>query len=99
MTKEWRVLQDSLFDSGRHVINVKHKEVKSETFSEESEEGKNGESGSTALSTSKKADSDSADLLDRLGSKSLSTYDRLLVIRQDMDLKGLWGWKGTFVYW
>ncbi|KAK1216072.1 hypothetical protein PQX77_021303 [Marasmius sp. AFHP31] len=80
--KEWRALQDSLFNSGGHVINVKHKEAEQETTSEENEEGENGESGSAAPSTSKKADSD--DMLNRLGSSSSSTYDRLSVILSDM---------------
>ncbi|KAK7053032.1 hypothetical protein VNI00_004353 [Paramarasmius palmivorus] len=109
---EWRALQDSLFNSGGHIINVKQKEA--ETSSEVEEEGEEG--NSTTTSTKKEDD----DMLNRTGSKSSSTYDRLSVILSDMarfvlchrfggiyldadtiflrDWEELWGWKGAFAY-
>ncbi|THU97646.1 glycosyltransferase family 32 protein [Dendrothele bispora CBS 962.96] len=102
---EWRALQDSLFNSGGHVISVKHQQE------EESASGND-------TTTSTKKDDD--DMLNRLGSKSSSEYDRLSVILSDMarfvlchrfggiyldadtiflrDWEELWGWKGAFAY-
>ncbi|KAL0567885.1 hypothetical protein V5O48_014112 [Marasmius crinis-equi] len=77
---EWRALQDSLFNSGGHIIEVKHQEAEAETTSEA--EAEEGESVSAAVATSKKKDGD--DMLNRLGSKSSSTYDRMSVILSDM---------------
>ncbi|KAG7095938.1 hypothetical protein E1B28_006622 [Marasmius oreades] len=109
--KEWRALQDSLFNSGGHIINVKKQDAEDESSSED------GESES-AVSTTKMVDED--DIVNRLGSKSSSTYDRLSVILSDMarfvlchrfggiyldadtiflrDWEELWGWKGAFAY-
>jgi len=104
---EWRELQDSLFNSGGHIISVKKKVAPS------SVSAANG----TATPTTT-ADED--DLLNRAGSKSSSSYDRLSVILSDMarfvlchrfggiyldadtillrDWEELWGWKGAFAY-
>ncbi|KAF8892951.1 glycosyltransferase family 32 protein [Infundibulicybe gibba] len=97
---EWRGLQDTLFNSGGHVISVPAKK----------------EANGTTTSTSKSEE----DLLNRTGSKSSSSYDRLSVILSDMarfvlchrfggiyldadtillrDWEELWGWKGAFAY-
>ncbi|KAF8958965.1 hypothetical protein BDZ97DRAFT_1840080 [Flammula alnicola] len=69
---EWRELRESLFNSGGHIISVK-KPVTSAAAST-SENG-------TATAT-EKADED--DMLNRTGSKSSSSYDRLSVILSDM---------------
>ncbi|TFK75691.1 hypothetical protein BDN72DRAFT_810612 [Pluteus cervinus] len=67
---EWRALQDALFNSGGHIISVKKKAVSSSNTSD-------------STSTSSKA-SDEDDILNRAGSKSSSSYDRLSVILSDM---------------
>lgn len=101
---EWRALQESLFNSGGHIISVKKKNATATT------------SASATSSTS----TDEDDLESRLGSKSSSSYDRLSVILSDMarfvlchrfggiyldadtillrDWEELWGWKGAFAY-
>ncbi|EAU84066.2 snoRNA binding protein [Coprinopsis cinerea okayama7 len=101
---EWRALQDSLFNSGGHIINVKKKGMTT--------------SGTSSTGTATNVDED--DLLNRTGSKSSSSYDRLSVILSDMarfvlchrfggvyldadtiflrDWEELWGWKGAFAY-
>ncbi|KAF8169519.1 glycosyltransferase family 32 protein [Pholiota molesta] len=103
---EWRELQDSLFNSGGHIISVK----KAPTTTTTSLVAENA--------TSSKMDED--DILNRTGSKSSSSYDRLSVILSDMarfvlchrfggiyldadtillrDWEELWGWKGAFAY-
>jgi WD repeat and SOF domain-containing protein 1 len=102
---EWRELQDSLFNSGGHIISVKKAE--SSSVSE----------NATATATTT---TDEDDMLNRTGSKSSSSYDRLSVILSDMarfvlchrfggiyldadtillrDWEELWGWKGAFAY-
>ncbi|EEB92384.1 hypothetical protein MPER_09115, partial [Moniliophthora perniciosa FA553] len=105
---EWRALQDSLFNSGGHIISVKQKQ----------EAGPTSDEGNSTMTAINKADED--DILSRTGSKSSSTYDRLSVILSDMarfvlchrfggtyldadtiflrDWEELWGWKGAFAY-
>lgn len=65
---EWRALSGSLFNSGGQVISVPEEKIKAV------------ESGAGGNSTSTKED----DMLNRTGSKSLSSYDRLSVILSDM---------------
>ncbi|KAF9494301.1 hypothetical protein BDN71DRAFT_1449005 [Pleurotus eryngii] len=65
---EWRALSGSLFNSGGQVISVPEEKIKAV------------ESGAGGNSTSTKED----DILNRTGSKSLSSYDRLSVILSDM---------------
>lgn len=93
---EWRVLKDSLFNSGGYVISVPSQDNSTSTASSEE------------------------DLLNRAGSKSSNSYDRLSVILSDMarfvlchrfggiyldadtiflrDWEELWGWTGAFAY-
>jgi DDB1- and CUL4-associated factor 13 len=68
---EWRHLQERLFNSGGHIISVKQKSSASSTASTASASG-----------NAEKVDDD--DLLNRTGSKSSSSYDRLSVILSDM---------------
>jgi WD repeat and SOF domain-containing protein 1 len=104
---EWRELQDSLFNSGGHIISVKKKVAPTSVST----------ANSTATAT---ATADDDDLLNRAGSKSSSSYDRLSVILSDMarfvlchrfggiyldadtillrDWEELWGWKGALAY-
>jgi len=106
---EWRDLQESLFNSGGHIISVKQKSSTTSTASA---------SENSTTSAAEKADDD--DILNRTGSKSSSSYDRLSVILSDMarfvlchrfggiyldadtlllrDWEELWGWKGAFAY-
>ena len=68
---EWRHLQERLFNSGGHIISVKQKSPTSSA------------SGNATSSTgAEKVDDD--DILNRTGSKSSSSYDRLSVILSDM---------------
>lgn len=99
---EWRELQESLFNSGGHIISVK----------------KAAPSSSASENTTATVEED--DMLNRTGSKSSASYDRLSVILSDMarfvlchrfggiyldadtillrDWEELWGWKGAFAY-
>jgi DDB1- and CUL4-associated factor 13 len=71
---EWRDLQERLFNSGGHIISVKQK---SSTTS-----GASAPGNSTMSTAAEKVDDD--DILNRTGSKSSSSYDRLSVILSDM---------------
>lgn len=106
---DWRAFQDSLFNSGGHIIQVAKKDSTSAETS-----GEDNDSQSTT------ANADNDDMLNRLGSKSSSSYDRMSVILSDMvrfilchrfggiyldadtiflrDWEELWGWKGAFAY-
>ncbi|KAF5339043.1 hypothetical protein D9758_014111 [Tetrapyrgos nigripes] len=77
---EWRALQESLFNSGGHIISVKKEDEESTTLASEEESVNATDSG--AGTATKKADED--DIVNRLGSKSSSSYDRLSVILSDM---------------
>ncbi|KAJ7103636.1 glycosyltransferase family 32 protein [Mycena belliarum] len=72
LAKEWRT-RESLFNSGGHVISVPPKKEKVE--SADSAELSNG---------TEKAKADEDDILNRTGSKSSTSYDRLSVILSDM---------------
>ncbi|TFK31370.1 glycosyltransferase family 32 protein [Crucibulum laeve] len=104
---EWRAMEETLFNSGGHVIKVKKPEAKPASTANST----NSEGGETT---------DDDDMLNRLGSKSSSSYDRMSVILSDMarfvlchrfggiyldadtiflrDWEELWGWKGAFAY-
>lgn len=72
---EWRIYKDSLFNSGGYVVNVpadKKEETKEDSAA----------TNATDAAHTKKADDD--DILNRTGSKSSSSYDRLSVILSDM---------------
>ncbi|KAI9512833.1 glycosyltransferase family 32 protein [Russula earlei] len=106
---EWRVLKDTLFNSGGHVISVHHDDEASSS----SVSASAGSGGATP-----KVNED--EMINRLGSKSADSYDRLSVILSDMarfvlchrfggvyldadtiflrDWEELWGWKGAFAY-
>ncbi|KAJ7798773.1 hypothetical protein B0H14DRAFT_3544165 [Mycena olivaceomarginata] len=106
---EWRDLQKTLFNSGRHIVSVPKEEEDAET---EVEEDADANAGARPAKTD--------DMLHRTGSKSSSEYDRLSVILSDMarfvlchrfggvyldadtillrDWEELWGWKGAFAY-
>lgn len=79
LKEEWRALQETLFNSGGHIIQVPQK--KAETTEEilaASEGSGNDTNAATATGTS------TDDMLNRLGSTSASAYDRLSVILSDM---------------
>ncbi|KAH8120448.1 hypothetical protein DFH11DRAFT_1685740 [Phellopilus nigrolimitatus] len=112
LKEEWRALQDTLFNSGGHIIQVPQENGDNATSEEQEPETVAAEQGEDLTeppspSTPVKADND--DMLNRLGSKSSSSYDRLSVILSDMarfvlytillrDWEELWGWKGAFAY-
>jgi len=79
---EWRELRDSLFNSGGHVINVPVE--KKPTFTSKAEEAGNSTDTATKPSSAGSDKPDDDDMLNRLGSKSSSSYDRLSVILSDM---------------
>ena len=71
--EEWRALSDSLFNSGGYIISVKKKPVPTSPVVA---------GNSTSHSTTTASGDD--DILNRTGSKSSSSYDRLSVILSDM---------------
>lgn len=73
---EWRS-RDTLFNSGGHVVNVPAKKE-----GQESSGAANGTVPEAGATGSAKPDED--DMLNRTGSKSSSSYDRLSVILSDM---------------
>lgn len=85
---EWR-LQESLFNSGGHIISVPSNKSwgaeSSHLSSSSSSSSPNGTVQSIVAPTgSKKSKTDDDDLLNRTGSKSSSSYDRLSVILSDL---------------
>lgn len=74
LKEEWRALRDSLFNSGGVVEKIPQK---AESPSDSDAEGE-GES------TTKATNTDEDDKVNRVGSKSPSSYDRLSVILSDM---------------
>ncbi|KAI0320357.1 hypothetical protein OF83DRAFT_602412 [Amylostereum chailletii] len=76
---EWRILQDSLFNSGGHIVAIPKKQEKQE---KEKEKEKVEEVETTEEVAKPKEEDDN--MLNRLGSKSASSYDRLSVILSDM---------------
>ncbi|KAJ7125686.1 glycosyltransferase family 32 protein [Mycena crocata] len=73
LAKEWRT-RESLFNSGGHVISVPAKK----------EEDTTSAATGSANETSETAKADDDDILNRTGSKSSTSYDRLSVILSDM---------------
>ncbi|KAJ7783673.1 glycosyltransferase family 32 protein [Mycena maculata] len=71
LANEWRT-RESLFNSGGHVISVPPKK----------DEDASSASASINVTSEKKSDED--DMLNRTGSKSSTSYDRLSVILSDM---------------
>jgi DDB1- and CUL4-associated factor 13 len=106
---EWRVLKDTLFNSGGHIISVPH----DDSTSSKSVTASVNPGGANAKNNED-------EMVNRLGSKSADSYDRLSVILSDMarfvlchrfggvyldadtiflrDWEELWGWKGAFAY-
>ena len=104
---EWRLMKDTLFNSGGHIISVHH------------DDGSSSDSMTTTSEPGPVAGNED-ELFKRLGSKSADSYDRLSVILSDMarfvlchrfggvyldadtiflrDWEELWGWKGAFAY-
>ncbi|KAL0946136.1 hypothetical protein HGRIS_012401 [Hohenbuehelia grisea] len=71
---EWRALSDSLFNSGGHIISVPPAKMSASQSSP----------NSTASASSSSKKSEEEDMINRTGSKSASSYDRLSVILSDM---------------
>lgn len=70
---EWRVLKDALFNSGGHIISVPHEdEVSSDSAT------------ASVSSAGPTAKNNEDEMVNRLGSKSADSYDRLSVILSDM---------------
>jgi DDB1- and CUL4-associated factor 13 len=83
---EWRQFRDALFNSGGHIISVPADKSGS-THSSSSSTTTNGNGTAQAKMSptgSKKSKADDDDLLNRTGSKSSSSYDRLSVILSDL---------------
>jgi WD repeat and SOF domain-containing protein 1 len=84
---EWRTFREVLFNSGGHIINVPAEKQRGLAVSSG---GGAGNSTATAAAiasptgASKKGSKDEDDLLNRTGSKSSSSYDRLSVILSDL---------------
>ncbi|KAL6310082.1 hypothetical protein BKA93DRAFT_814404 [Sparassis latifolia] len=86
---EWRKLRDSLFNSGGFVEKVpQNQQVELSVTSESEESEEDGEVLTAAVAPSptsgQKSGNDDDDKLNRVGSKSPSSYDRLSVILSDM---------------
>ncbi|KAG9314280.1 hypothetical protein JVU11DRAFT_5068 [Chiua virens] len=78
---EWRELRETLFNSGGHIINVPADRSKSAEASASAGSDNSTDSAATTRAVEK---SDEDDMLNRTGSKSSSSYDRLSVILSDM---------------
>lgn len=85
LKNEWRALRDSLFNSGGYVEKIPQKAEEPEETKTVAEEGE-GEDGPAAAAPSptKAGGKDEDDKINRVGSKSPSSYDRLSVILSDM---------------
>ncbi|KAF9450044.1 snoRNA binding protein [Macrolepiota fuliginosa MF-IS2] len=87
---EWRALQDSLFNSGGHIISVPQQKKKASQPVTTTSSLEDGVEDNATVATahgatgSKSSDDDDDDMLNRTGSKSSSSYDRLSVILSDM---------------
>ncbi|TDL28714.1 hypothetical protein BD410DRAFT_781248 [Rickenella mellea] len=83
---EWRELQEALFNSGGHIIQVPQKKEEPITSSVD-DAGINSLANVTIAGDDTKTGAskpEEEDLVNRLGSKSSSSYDRLSVILSDM---------------
>lgn len=82
LKNEWRALRDSLFNSGGYVEKIPQQEdVVEETETVEEEEAEDGVAAPAPAPTKGK---DVDDKVNRVGSSSPSSYDRLSVILSDM---------------
>ena len=79
---EWRALRDSLFNSGGHVEKVPQQEEKKEET--EAIEGEVVDENGVAQPAPAPTKKDDDDKVNRVGSKSPNSYDRLSVILSDM---------------
>jgi DDB1- and CUL4-associated factor 13 len=83
---EWRALRDNLFNSGGYVEKVPQQQKAEAEETESTQEVEEGEDGVTAAipaaAPTKHKDED--DKVNRVGSKSPNSYDRLSVILSDM---------------
>ncbi|TFK57046.1 hypothetical protein OE88DRAFT_88829 [Heliocybe sulcata] len=85
---EWREMRDTLFNSGGVIVNVPADEEKAareklETTSEETVESEE-ETTAAAKASATGSETNPDDPLQRLGSQSPDTYDRMSVILSDM---------------
>ncbi|KAG6889954.1 hypothetical protein C0995_013481 [Termitomyces sp. Mi166 len=78
---EWRSFK-TLFNSGGHVISVPHS--KKETDNRDGNDTASTPSTTTTTTTKKGGGGEEEDMLNRTGSKSSKSYDRLSVILSDM---------------
>ena len=83
LKSEWRTLSDKLFNSGGHVIKVPAEKLNSSSYSEEVVKPDDDTSPVNPSPTSIGQTNDD-NILNRMGSKSQSSYDRLSVILSDM---------------
>lgn len=87
---EWRELRETLFNSGGHIVSVPAEKSQSKSAEVSSTSALEDSTNSTDADTSAKPSStgdnksDEDDMLNRTGSKSSSSYDRLSVILSDM---------------
>ncbi|KAF8140351.1 hypothetical protein EV363DRAFT_1393263 [Boletus edulis] len=82
---EWRELKETLFNSGGHIINVPADRSKSAEASPTGNSDNSTDTAATPKPSSTSNDKpDEDDMLNRTGSKSSSSYDRLSVILSDM---------------
>ncbi|KAG2369426.1 hypothetical protein BDR07DRAFT_1347994 [Suillus spraguei] len=87
---EWRELRETLFNSGGHIVSVPAEKSQSKSAEATSTATLEDSTNSTDADPAKKPSStgdnksDEDDMLNRTGSKSSSSYDRLSVILSDM---------------
>ncbi|THH01329.1 hypothetical protein EW026_g1363 [Hermanssonia centrifuga] len=81
---EWRALRDSLFNSGGYVEKIPQKAEAEPEETELEQEVEEDEGVAAAAPSPTKATKDDDDKINRVGSKSPSSYDRLSVILSDM---------------
>lgn len=84
LKNEWRALRDSLFNSGGYVEKVPQPPVDEVAEAENTTTGAIGEDGVAAPAPAPTKKKEDDDKINRVGSKSPSSYDRLSVILSDM---------------
>lgn len=87
LKNEWRALQETLFNSGGHIIEVPEEKKKAKptvvsTAATDSSASGNATEQENTSSTA--ADKDDDDMFNRMGSKSSDSYDKLSVVLSDM---------------
>lgn len=80
---EWRALRDSLFNSGGHVEKIPQQEERKKE-EPETTEGEEIDASGVAQPAPAPTKKDDDDKVNRVGSKSPNSYDRLSVILSDM---------------